>query len=188
MASLARGLCARSVAAARTVLSATTSKSLSGAAMRHTCGTCRQDGETKPALSSALVLCSGSLNRKKFGPAGRPTSIEPWARTAAYTAPKPNARSGTRPWGGERPTTATARAWPTHYTGPAAPRSSEEATISKRRTSGRALSPMPCWVRAWVSRSASPACAGSGPWRRAGTPLTPPPTRAGAALSASDVA
>ena len=60
----------------------------------HTCGTCRQDGETKPAISSALVLCSGSLNRKKFGPAGRPTSIEPWAQTAAYTAPKPTARSG----------------------------------------------------------------------------------------------
>src|SRR5512143_2746538 len=48
---------------------------------------------------------------------------------------------------------------------------------------------MLCWVRAWVSpRPALPACAGSGPWRRAGTPLMPPPTRAGAVWSASGVA
>src|SRR5512132_3424172 len=64
----------------------------------------------------------------------------------------------------------------------------EATELRKRRPAGRVLFPMPCWVRASILRSASPACAGSGPWRRAGTPLTPPPTRASAVLSASGVA
>src|SRR6516164_7857736 len=63
-------------AEARTVAFTRLWKTSSGSDTRHTCGTWRQDGETKPAVSRAFVPCSGSLNRKKFGPAGRPTSSE----------------------------------------------------------------------------------------------------------------
>ena len=70
-------------------------KTWSGSATRQSCGTCRNVGASKPALRNALLLCSAVLRRKKFGPAGSPTSIEPCARIAAYSAPKPMACYGT---------------------------------------------------------------------------------------------
>ncbi len=60
-----------------------------GSRWRQTCGSCRNVGDSNPAARSASVLGSAPLRRKKFGPAGRPTSIDPCARMAAYSAPMP---------------------------------------------------------------------------------------------------
>jgi hypothetical protein len=59
MDSLTGVLWARIVAEARTVPFTRLWKTSSGSDTRHTCGTWRQDGETKPAVSRAFVPCSG---------------------------------------------------------------------------------------------------------------------------------
>ena len=59
------------------------SKTCSGAATLHTCGTEVIDGEENPAAWRTRWLWAGSLNKEKFGPTGSPTSSVPWVWMAS---------------------------------------------------------------------------------------------------------
>src|SRR5262247_3221409 len=81
MAARARGSCASRSAFARTAPSSIASTKSPGASNRHACGTVATSTSTRPAVDSAARMRAGSLNWKKSGPCGSPTSRRPCSRT-----------------------------------------------------------------------------------------------------------